>query len=265
MKGCPEITIHWYTLCYNEMDKLPFVVRYWENMADKVTVYDNGSTDGSVEYLKKFPFVDVRHFDSNNSMREDIQRDLKNSVWKESRGKADYVIVSDLDEVVWAEDAVGVMKRLKQGGVSLVEFPFVSVVSDHKLSADKFVHEQGVQFFKENGFYSHGHNGKVLMFSPNLVSDINYAVGAHSCRPRGKIVGTKILDGQMCTFHLDPLELDMHIRKNIRNLSRQSEVNKRNRWDTHYKGDKTIIENDFKTKFLKSHSDYKECVRLDYA
>ena len=41
-------TVWIYTLCYNEIRILPFVIDYWETYADRVIVYDNGSTDGSV-------------------------------------------------------------------------------------------------------------------------------------------------------------------------------------------------------------------------
>jgi len=53
------MTVHVHTFCWNEMEILPFVVQYWKRFADKVFVYDNGSDDGSVEYLKKFDFVEV--------------------------------------------------------------------------------------------------------------------------------------------------------------------------------------------------------------
>lgn len=50
-----------YTFCYNEIQILPFVEQYWRRFASKVVVYDNGSTDGSLEFLSKVPCVEVRH------------------------------------------------------------------------------------------------------------------------------------------------------------------------------------------------------------
>ena len=43
--------IHVYVVCWNEMDILPFCVDYWKRYAEKVVVYDNGSTDGSLEFM----------------------------------------------------------------------------------------------------------------------------------------------------------------------------------------------------------------------
>ena len=44
--------IHVYVVCWNEIDIAPFVVDYWKQYAQKVVVFDNGSTDGTIDYLK---------------------------------------------------------------------------------------------------------------------------------------------------------------------------------------------------------------------
>ena len=263
MKNCPEVTVHWYTLCYNEMEKLPFVVKYWENIADKVIVYDNGSTDGSVEYLRKIPFVEVRHFETGNSKKNDVQSKLKNTVWKESRGKADFVIVSDLDEVIWTNDNK-IFKFIKDNGYSLVETPFVSILSPNSLDPSSYVHLQNVRFFKDGEFYRKGHDGKMLLFSPNKIKEINYEIGAHKCKPVGEL-NRVIMKDLMVTFHLDPLTLDMKIRKDRRNLERLSANDKKRGWGIHYKKDQNIIEDNFKNALSKSYNDYRQLVKLEFA
>ena len=35
------------------MTVLPFAVDYWRRYADHVTVFDNGSTDGSIEFMQQ--------------------------------------------------------------------------------------------------------------------------------------------------------------------------------------------------------------------
>ena len=69
--------ICWIVLCYNEIDILPFVSKYWERLGvDKVVVFDNGSTDGSLEYLSKLKYVEIRHFDSNGQ-NDILQKQIK--------------------------------------------------------------------------------------------------------------------------------------------------------------------------------------------
>lgn len=99
-------TIVWiYTLCYNEMQILPFVVDYWKEYTSKVIVYDNGSDDGSVEFLKKHDWIEVRNFDTNGQKMNARNKELKNSVWKEAKGKGvDFVQVCDIDEVLYSKN-----------------------------------------------------------------------------------------------------------------------------------------------------------------
>ena len=99
-----SMTVHVHTFCWNEMEILPFAVQYWKRFADKVFVYDNGSDDGSVEYLSKFDFIEVQHYDTRNELNDYVLRDMKNSVWKKSREEADFAVVCDLDECLYACD-----------------------------------------------------------------------------------------------------------------------------------------------------------------
>ena len=92
-----------YTICYNEMRILPWVIDYWEQYADHVVVYDNMSTDGSKEYLMEYDWIEVRDLDTHGKFCDSVNRDIKNTVWKECRNKGvDFVQVCDLDEVLYA-------------------------------------------------------------------------------------------------------------------------------------------------------------------
>ena len=93
--------IHVYVVCWNEMDNIPFGVDYWKRFAERVIVYDNGSDDGSVEYLSQYPWIEVRQF-KTNGFDDTANINIKNSCWKESIGIADFVVVSDLDECLYS-------------------------------------------------------------------------------------------------------------------------------------------------------------------
>ena len=97
-----------YTLCYNELPILPFAIEYWKRFVDKVILYDNGSTDGSVQFLQNHysDFVEVRSFTykDNNKIDDYELKWYKNNWWKEAKGKYDYVIMCDLDEFFYTFD-----------------------------------------------------------------------------------------------------------------------------------------------------------------
>ena len=114
------MSIHLYTLCWNEMDILPFVIDYWKLLPiTKAVVYDNGSTDGSIEYLKQFNWIEVRHFDTEGQ-NDVVQRQIKSEAWKESRGKCDYVIVCDMDEMIYCPNIEDELWYMKTNGYNVM-------------------------------------------------------------------------------------------------------------------------------------------------
>ena len=114
------MTIHLYTLCWNEMDILPFVVDYWKRFVTHAYVYDNGSTDGSVEYLKQFDWITVEHYESDG-MDDSKLRDIKNTKWKQSKGNADWVVVCDMDEIVYSKDLGKVLEKASSNGYTAID------------------------------------------------------------------------------------------------------------------------------------------------
>lgn len=62
------------TCTYNEAEMVPYVMPYVERMGyDKFIVYDNESTDNTVELLKKYPFVEVRTYSTDGTFSDDIR------------------------------------------------------------------------------------------------------------------------------------------------------------------------------------------------
>ena len=74
-----ELYLVGVTCTYNEAEMVPYVMPYVERMGyDKFIVYDNESTDNTVELLKQYPFVEVRTYKTNGSFNLGNQITLKN-------------------------------------------------------------------------------------------------------------------------------------------------------------------------------------------
>jgi glycosyltransferase involved in cell wall biosynthesis len=86
-----------------------------------MVVMDNESDDRSVEIIQSYPNAEVRTYQSNSQIRNDIYLEIKNNIWKESRGKADWVIVCDTDEVLFHPDIANKLDELKEKGYSIVK------------------------------------------------------------------------------------------------------------------------------------------------
>ena len=98
------VNIEVYTFCYNDSFIIPEVIKYWEKYASHVIVYDNHSTDNSVELFSKYDWIEVREYDSNNKYDPELIQKMKETIYKGS--KADYVMVCDIDEVILYKDSL---------------------------------------------------------------------------------------------------------------------------------------------------------------
>ena len=72
-----DIKILGVTVTYNNEDKIPYVMPYYERMGiDKLVVYDNGSTDKTVELLSKYPFVEIRSYHTDQYREDCVTEDI---------------------------------------------------------------------------------------------------------------------------------------------------------------------------------------------
>ena len=82
-------TIHLYCLCWNEQRVLPFFFRHYDDLIDRYFVFDNGSTDGTLEMLAAHDRVEVTSFAIEGESFVETERRLSDTVWQASRDTAD--------------------------------------------------------------------------------------------------------------------------------------------------------------------------------
>lgn len=96
-----------YTCTYNEEEYIPYVMPYIEAFCyDKFIVYDNFSTDKTVELLKEYPFVEVRSYDTGNKFDNDMICKLHTLSFNECKklsenGELVWFTWTDFDEVLF--------------------------------------------------------------------------------------------------------------------------------------------------------------------
>ena len=246
--------IHLYTLCWNEMAILPFVVDYWKAMGvEKVVVFDNGSTDGSDIYLRQFPFVEVRHFDSDG-MNDAILRDIKNTCWKESIGKCDFVIVCDMDELLYSPIFHEELGKMRDGGYNVLGCRWHTLCEDNYpvYHAGRLLHTRCHKFYHQHINRLRPDLGKFILFDPNKVEDMGYGVGAHkvNVKPEMRLYET----GNVFGIHIDKgfgVEYMIH-RRHLMN-ARLSETNRSHNWCFEYGYDDARIRKEYMQKQAVSY------------
>ncbi len=190
-----KIKTELYTCGYNEAFQLQFAIDYWKLLITdeselKVFYYDNMSNDNSVEILSKYPWIEVRQFDTNGEMNEQILTNIRNNAWKGST--ADFCMVVDVDEVFYAKNIIEELKMMKNQNVGAVACNWYALCGDDVPSYQEglLLHQQIKKAYKQyiNHREGFGNYGKIQLFNPKLAIDMHYSMGMHYAFPHCPIV-----------------------------------------------------------------------------
>lgn len=176
--------VHLYTMSKNETDMLGFFFRHFDSWVDRYVIYDDGSTDGTLELLKAHPRVEVRPFPrfSPDSFVESAQM-LHNGFWKESRGSADWVVVTAIDEHLHlpGREMRDYLWQCVARRITCIPALGYQMVSEEFPQAGELLCEtrrMGVPYAEMS---------KLSLFNPSAVKETNYAPGRHAAAPTGDI------------------------------------------------------------------------------
>lgn len=223
-----------YTICYNEMDILPFCVDYWKRFCNHAYVFDNGSTDGSIKFLGQFDWIDVIHYDSDG-FDDEMLLHIKNNAWKHSRGVSDWVVVCDCDEVLYSNHLEEELKYMSDNDYTAMGNVWYSFFGDHKpeYHEGKLLHELVIKGAKQSINYRDKSIGKIILFNPNEIKEMGYVPGCHDNKTEGNYKLYK--SDKVWTFHIDKgFGIDYKMEKYKILSARRSEKNKMYGWGIHY-------------------------------
>jgi len=104
------------------------------------------------------------------------------SCWKESRGEADWVIVTDIDEHLHHPDLPGYLALCRNAGTTFIPALGYQMVASEFPSPDQWLCKtvtMGAPWVQMS---------KVNIFDPNAIEEINDLTGRHMARPTGRAV-----------------------------------------------------------------------------
>jgi hypothetical protein len=226
-----------YLLCFNEAALLPHAVNHYKTFLPScsITIYDNESSDNSVEIAKSLG-CKVVTWSSNNIIDDFKYLDIKNNCWKEVQ--SGWIIMADMDEFLCVtENDLSIEMNncttiLKVRGLEMIGESDSVDLSNIDLSA--------IKKYTETHWES-----KSLCFLREQITEMNYGCGAHSCNP----VGNSIVYSSTVYInkHMSYLGLSYITQKMIKRYER-SELMRSYGMATHYTTDVDTIANDYKTK-----------------
>jgi glycosyltransferase involved in cell wall biosynthesis len=221
------VRIHLYAICWNEIQVLGFFFRHYEKLVDRFVLFDDGSTDGTVEYARSMPNVEVRRFTRSHPDSFLLsQRALQSQCWKESRGVADWVIVTAIDEHIHHRNLKRYLASNKRRGVSYIPALGFDMVSDDFPEPSE--HLARTRTF---GFPSK-EMSKLRVFDPDAIAEVDFAVGGHVA----KIEGRRMLPDrdELLLLHYKHIGA-AYVKDRHRALgARLKSIDVRNSWGSHY-------------------------------
>lgn len=221
--------VHLYALCWNEEKIIPYFMSHYVDFVDNFFIYDNESTDSSIELLQKYRNVEIITYKSDNKIRDDIYLNIKNNEWKKSRGFADFVIVCDMDEFLYHENIIEYLINMKNNNFS------ISNITGYDMISEKFDfnYNHKLTSLLKTGIPSIWFN-KLCIFNPNKIDEINYLPGAHIASPTGNVIFN---DETLKLLHYKNLSLEYAKNKLNMYKNRLSDLNIKNQWGIQYQND----------------------------
>lgn len=213
------MTIHAHLLCWNESRIIPFVMAHYLRFCDKITVWDNGSTDGSLDLLKSYP-IEVAIFKSNG-FDDNINASIKNECWKKCT--EDWIIVVDMDELLYLPN--------KKDLINCHPLPNIigyNMFSEAFPNYNTPITEQITLGVKAVNF------NKQILFNRRFVQEMNYGPGAHQCTPILKKWVPTTTQRTFKLLHYKYLGLDYLAEKHFQYAKRLSDFNKEHAYGKEY-------------------------------
>jgi glycosyltransferase involved in cell wall biosynthesis len=181
----PAPVIHLYTVCWDEADMLGFFFRHYDPWIDRYVIYDDGSTDGSIDILRAHPKVELRQFERTDAASFVLSHTrMQEHAWKESREHADWVVITAIDEHLWVRGRAmrGYLQELRSDGVTCVpalgfDMNSETFPPDRGLLVNTVTHGRPRRFFN-----------KLSIFNPVAIQETRFVEGRHSAQPAGHVV-----------------------------------------------------------------------------
>jgi glycosyltransferase involved in cell wall biosynthesis len=178
-----KMRVHVHTVCWNDMEILPYFFRHYEPWVERFYFFDDGSTDGSLEYLRQRKDVIVLRTPRSHPESWVLSaQTIHNAAWKRSIGKADWVVVTNVDEHLYHPNMLAYLARMHEAGVTALPAPGYQMVTRDQPAPDSELwrdHTFGVP----DVMYS-----RMALFRPDCVQETNYGPGRHRARLTGDFV-----------------------------------------------------------------------------
>ena len=204
-----------YCFFGNEAKLMPYFIRHYAPIVDRMIMLDSGSTDGSADILRAIPNVTVEKSKLGDSIDSIPASSYLSEKCKEARGKADYVIVVDFDEFLYSSaplrELIAYYKQ--RHGIKAIKAQGYQMVNDLFPELDAPLTEL-VRLGVRDREYD-----KMAIFDPVL--DVRWSPGRHNYSFADRTVAIK---SYIKLLHYRYLGEEYFVSRNAHNQARRSEA-----------------------------------------
>ena len=229
-----------FILCFNESILLPKTVNFYKSRFPNctITIYDNMSTDNSVEIAKELG-CKVCTFDSGGKNDVRIKRDVANTCWKNiTKG---WIIMADMDE--WLDITEKDLDNETKKGTTIIKTKGYDMIGESRSAILDDIDLNNITKCVPNTF-----EDKNICFFREKINSMNYSVGSHNCSPKGSI---KYSMKVYTIKHMAYVGLAFIINKMKQRYERSGDMQKIG-FSVHYTNDINKISNKYVSLLLKS-------------
>jgi hypothetical protein len=230
--------IHLYTICWNEEYMLKYFFKYYDTFVDRYVFFDDGSTDQTLNILTNHPRVEIRRFEQKNVDSKVLSgRYLHNTAWKESRGEANWVISTSVDEFLYTPDMLSYLAKSASEGVTAIPALGFQMISETLPASNRNlldIVKRGCPWTRMN---------KLSIFNPNKIAEINQQVGRHRARPVGEV--RYPARDELLLLHYRYLSFEYTFHRNIELQNKLGPMDKAKNWAHKYSWTRDQLKNDW--------------------
>lgn len=230
--------IHLYALTWNDEKMLPHFFNHYDKIVNAYFIFDNNSRDNTAELIRANRKATLDTIEVQGNSFVEFATLFYNKVWKKSRGKADWVIICNIDEFFYHEKGFrNYLKKAYSEGYTMIQSEgFEMIAENFPDDYSKKIYES-VQFGTKSQVMS-----KQEIFNPNKIIEINFLPGRHSHEATGEV---KVADGcKLLHFKYIGMEYWLPRQNELKQGLREKDIE--NQWGHQY-----LWEDDKKIKFFE--------------
>ncbi len=226
-RGGEKPVVHLYSICWNEETMLPFFFRHYDPLVERYVIFDDGSTDATLSVLENHPRVEVRRLPRLEVDSYVLAaKNAHDHAWKESRGTADWVITTAVDELLYTPGMGAYLAECMRKGITAVPALGFQMIAETLPPGDRSLLvtvRRGSPFADMN---------KLSVFDPDRIMETNQAVGRHTAEPVGVVKYPK--RDQLLLLHYKYLSFEHTLKRQQELALKLGAVDRQNNWGSQY-------------------------------